>query len=439
MAEPLNDSAPLSIEVLDRFIARHIAGKRPPATTLHRYRKHLAALDHGVKLDHTTIDALQDAWVFVEDRPRYFFHKVSAALQAKGRKTVLLTRWGVGGTEAGFYDHVLLYDSFAELKLLRECDRTSFFVQAWVGWNFLPAYIHLITNGTVYCNINDFSRLVVEAPAKAELFGLTESEAAMDFRCEQYIMNHVNKVTMPYIKSGLKVYTTDDYRLNNLITFPSYPSLRYMADNKRTLGEQVHLLFVGGIPPDALPDATFRDAKMHTILPDLLRGTQTVTFYINPAAANVSRRPLHELYPFFTKVAAENTRFTFQNGYMPWDLARHSHQFSFGLMVYSLDGVQINGMHFSHILPSKLFTYLELGLPVIVVDGLQAVRDFVIDNGVGIVVSEDEIGKLPEIIEQNRTNYQTYVQNIRDYCITHHMGKMVDTMIDQDASWREAT
>jgi len=416
----------ISIASLDAYIQKHIEGKRPSPPVLRAYRDRLHSHDFSVMINDGNMDECRNAVVFIEDRPGYFFHKQSVAWQKQGFKTVLLTRWGVSQAESEFYDRIVLYDRFSDLKLLSTVQARVFYVQSWVGWSFLPVYIDLIVAAPVYCNINDLTTLILEDPQKGPMFSLAEEDVAVDLQCERYILDHIEKVTLPYRMEKLR--DMGDYTAKsraNWVLFPSYPSGQYIQNISRELTGAVRLLFVGGIPPDSLPDQVFSDAKMHNVIDDLLRDDLHVSFFLNPMAVDRSSNAIEALYPFFTNVAAQNSRFVIQKGYFPWILHRHTAQFHFGLMVYSFDDVEISERHIRTILPSKIFTYLELGLPIIVVEEMECVSDFVQQQGVGIVISRDEIACLSEVIERNRPHYQTYIKNIRTYCAGNSMEQMV--------------
>ncbi len=424
----------VTLAELDVYIRERVEGVKPDPSRLRVYREYTRAESFAVRLKAGEKRNLSGAVVFVEDRPRYFFQRQSMALMHHGIQTILVTRWGVSAEERDCYGQVVLYDRFEELKALAGWRNGLFYVQSWVGWSFLPVYVRLIVEGKVFCNINDLSHLIVDEPYKGALINLDDVDVSLDLRCERFILEKFDKVTLPYVKEGIR--RMGDYALPDgahIETFPCYPSLAYTHHERRELTDGLRLLFVGGIPPDDHPDEMFRDAKMHDVIEDVLGDGVEVSLLVNPTAVLSSVDTMALLYPFFTALESRCSHFSIRRGYSPKALYRYTRAFHFGLMVYSFECFDMSRQHIAAVLPSKLFTYLELGLPVIVSEELEAVCAFVEREGVGMVVSREDVKHLPDVVAVHRAHYASWVESIERYCQAHCMEHEIACLFGQSA------
>lgn len=418
---------------IEDFISNNIDGGKPPILELEYYRRAVGVDKCVYRINTPEVGKiLRDAIIFVSDRPNYFFLRLSISLRKKGHKTIFLSRWGVEKEQESFFDHIIMYDTIIDLKNLSNCVNCIIYVQAWVGWNFLPVYIKLITDQKVVCNINDLTTILFNDQKHCSLIGLSDKEIKMDILCEKYILENISFVTLPYNLNILnRIDTNSNLKYGETILyFPCYPSpyFFYNQPKRRKLSNPIHLLFIGGIPPDHKPDQVFRDAKIHDIVDDLLQGPFLLTIFNNPQLSR-NKKNIKVQYPHFTELSEYNKKFEFRNGFPPWRLKDYSREFHYGLMLYSFDEIVISKNHYQTIVPTKLFTYIELGIPVIVIDEMTAVSEIVRENGIGVIISRNEVKNLYKILTDIESKYNTFIDNINIYRQKYNMDKMIDRVL----------
>ena len=66
-----------------------------------------------------------------------------------------------------------------------------------------------------------------------------------------------------------------------------------------------------------------------------------------------------------------------------------------------------------YLFPTKIFTYLSAGLPIIINKEYEAAKEFLLSNGVAIAVGLDELGRLHEIIRE--CDYATMKKNVAKF------------------------
>ncbi len=423
----------LSLREIEGFISNNIDGVKPHIKELEYYRRAVGACGCAYRINTPEVrEILKDAIIFVTDRPNYYFIRLSISLRKKGYETILLSRWGVEKEQESFFDYIIMYDNILDLKNLSKCINCIIYIQAWVGWNFLPIYVKLITDQKVACNINDLTNLLFDDQRHYSLIGLSKEEIEIDVLCEDSILEDISFVTLPYNLRHLNrigsIHNLEN--MENLFYFPCYPSPSFFYQSKRReLSDPIHLLFVGGVPPDNKPDQVFKDAKIHDIVGDLLQDHFLITVLNNPQLSK-SAKSIKEQYPYFTGLADKNKNFEFRNGHLPWRLKNCTQVFHYGLMLYYFDGLLISENHYQTIVPTKLFTYLEFGIPVIVIDEMVAVSEVVRENDLGIVISRNEVKNLHSILENVKNKYNVFIDNVYTYRQKYNMDIMIDKIVD---------
>lgn len=406
---------------IKRYILTHIEGKHPPKETLFNYRlknnsKYLKQLNaqYVKSFNKNTV-------VFISDRPNFFFLRVSKALMDKGVNTVLLTRWGVDKGHSNYFNEVFLFNSLLDLYLLSHIKDVYIYVQSWVGWFFLPVFVDLITKSQVYCNVNDSSVLLFDEISSFNKIGINKDSAVLDIECEIYIYENLNLVTHPY--KDINLINNMSVR-GGLHYFPCYPLKEFIYNINNPILDKTELVFIGGIPYDKKDDLVFEDAKMHNVAKIIIKQKLHLTILNNPLLTQ-SECDIAYKYLFFSDLSKNNSNFNFSSGYPPWEIHEYTQNFSYGIMIYDFSNILVSRLHTQSIVPTKFFTYIELGLPVIVSDEMEAVSKIVKDNNIGIVVNWSEVDSLSEIIEQNKISYFNYRQSVNSYALKHSMQKML--------------
>ncbi|REL26050.1 hypothetical protein DXX93_05335 [Thalassotalea euphylliae] len=412
---------------IEQHIAEYIENKKPPYNYLATYRENIGALHSPKILDINVEQALSQKVIFISDRPNYHFLRVSKALMEKGRETILLTRWGVPEEQNSFFTSIILYDKFADLKAISPAQNCQFFVQTWVGWNFLHAYISSLTKQPIYCNVNDLSNLLLKDIKYFDLINLPHLEAKADLAFELMMLENAQLVTMPYTSEALEKLPIKNNKLGkNIVTFPTYPLSQFSSKQTRKLSEKPRLLYTAMIPFDDRPDIVFSDAKLQKPVKTILKQGLSLTIFNNPQHTKaLDNKMLKEKYRYFYDLMNEFSNFTFKDGFMPWHLKEQVANFDFGTVLHSAtEELVINPTHYERILPSKLFTYIEAGLPIIVVDNFKSVSQLVIEHNLGIVISENELPHLNETIRKRADEYPKFIENLIKYRANFNMKAM---------------
>lgn len=97
-------------------------------------------------------------------------------------------------------------------------------------------------------------------------------------------------------------------------------------------------------------------------------------------------------------------------------------------MIHLTDQTKLNVFHYDTCIPTKFFTYLSAGLPVIVSKEFGYIASLVKKHEIGIVISENEIDSLSEIIK--RYDYEKLKANVKrareELSMKRHINRLIE-------------
>lgn len=361
---------------------------------------------------------LTDAIVFIALGPYYNLLRHSAALRGIGLKTVLVTQDMKLIEEQGdYFDKVLIFTGLSDIGALNENKILGVHVQNWVSKNYFPVAVKKILDKPAVCEFQDLSCFVYEPHQLYRFAGLDQERFDRDLFFEKAVFQNYAAVLLPYTNAVVPKLAARGYpvRSDRFFYYPPPPCDLFFSDTHLAeAGELPKLLFIGGVPPDHSDDRLHHDAKMHTVMVELLREGFQIKILNNPKIAG-TQAAMQKLYPFFCDLSRAQKGFHFEIGSPPETLKTKSAGWHFGLMLYDFSKVRIDKAHFDHMVPSKFFTYLEVGLPVLVSRKLRAVADLVEENGVGIVVEDGGVAHLSRIMQGWQEMYPKLVNNVKKF------------------------
>jgi hypothetical protein len=417
------------LEKINNYIVCNIENKKPSYDFIKNYREKIGCLDYPKLCDIGDINKkFNNHIVFIVDRPNYHFLRQSIEFRKNNKKTLLLTRWGVEPYQSNYFDKIVLYDKIFDLELLSSVENSIFYVQQWVGWSFLVVYIDSIVSCKLYCNINDLTNLLFDDNSELSFMGYSDEDITIDLESETYILENISLVTLNYHENIFNAYELDySYRYNkSIFTAPCMPSESFFYLGDRLCSKSPSLLYIGGVAPDYKDDEAFSDSKMRDVVEDILTTEIGVTIYNNPQLTVVNS--IDSLYSYFRLLSKKNKQFNFQEGYLPWELANYSSSFDYGIMILEVGKFSVSHYQYTYCLPTKLFTYIELKLPIIVNEEYAYVAEFVQSNGIGIVIKRGDVCNIDKIIEKNRSKYSLFIKNIVHYRKKNNMGRQISEL-----------
>lgn len=425
----------------DLIVACHV-GSKPPRhervvalsapQVFPQYRRALAAHRQLLAEQLATVIGREKHVVFVSRKVYFNQIRMSAALRRRGYRTAALVLDPASlGYFDGFFDHVLATDLCSLLLWVKSAEQALLHTQGWLFGYDLPVLVDAF--------LPPSSRHVVDMmDINSLLFPEAELEATLPFMrrawgpdvealqrkqvaCEQYICRHADGVLLPGVEAHLDALGARQLgRDQRFLQFLVYPLAEFFSDpspeppavdadrapnrdeapaSAQRQARDLRLVFSGGVIPTgpAHPPELFGDAQMISTAELLLRQGLGLTVYNNPLIGPESSYA--ELYPEHMSLVARYPGYRFRLGAMPWEMKNLLRDYDYGLIVYDYTGMLFGPDHFRLLIPSKLFMYVEAGLPVLVSARAEATARFVEAEGIGKGVSDAELQDLPTLLD----------------------------------------
>jgi glycosyltransferase involved in cell wall biosynthesis len=375
---------------------------------------------------------MDNAIIFIAEEPYFNLIRHSIVLRDFGLKTVLITR-DLKSTDnlEPFFDKLLFFHKMTDLQTLNGARILGIHVQNWATKNYFPIYIQQTIKKAAICEFQDLSCLTLAPHDLYKFAGLSRGQFNEDILFEKLIFKSFKSSILPYKSQVIEKLKIVGYEINpqNLFHYPIYPCRQFFTDVSGNLTESLpRLLFVGGIPPDFTDDNLYHDAKLHTIVESLIKEGFCVKILNNPKAASTEEL-VKKNYPFFHRLNLVESLFTFEVGLPPDKLRYKAIGSHLGLMIYEFSKVKVDKAHYDFMIPSKFFTYMELGLPVIVSRRIRAVAEMVQNYDIGLVVEDSEAKNLKQKLKNWRDCYPIWIKNVKRFREKVNMHKMVPILI----------
>ena len=412
------------IKDIESYILEFITHKKPPKDTLLKYRQYTNKNNNFNKI--SSIKNLKDLnqikYFFISDRPNYFFLRLALELKKKRIKTVLISRWGPFNYEKKFFSKIFLYDHFEDLKLLSNLQNKVFYIQQWPGYNFLPLYCkHIFNkNNKLICNINDLTKITYKNIEVYTKGNYLKDEIKKDIKYEKKVLETFNFITHFY--KDHKIFNKYSNKIKKkirnfkIIYFPCYPCRSFFYTKKRILNpKKIHLVYIGNCPTSSKGNSdTFLDKTIDRITKNKIK----LTYLNNPQ--NYYKKNNYVL----NELSKDNAYFNFKKGFLPWELKSISQVFTFGIMPFYFSNNYSPELMKGPI-STKIFTYIEQGLPIIVTNKMRSISDFVNYYKVGIVLNNiKDIKNIKNLIINS--DYDQLTKNVINYRNQFSINKQLD-------------
>ncbi|GAB7081041.1 hypothetical protein [Megalodesulfovibrio paquesii] len=183
------------------------------------------------------------------------------------------------------------------------------------------------------------------------------------------------------------------------------------------------IVYAGGIMPWR---AALRDGHEHMLMDPIVEATAKagigLTFY-----ANLNARDMFwEEQDRYFDLEARCPLFSLRQGVPFHRLPAEIADFHYGLLYdqKALSSWPHEG--YVHNMSTKIFSYFEAGLPLLVYEDMEYVCQLVREHGLGLVYSLDRLDELPALLA--RADYPTLRENVRRYRESHALETLLPTL-----------
>lgn len=204
----------------------------------------------------------------------------------------------------------------------------------------------------------------------------------------------------------------------------SLPCEEYFQDSIAGYGPPYRLVFAGGV---MAPEIALKRGHENHIFDPIIHSTAdmdvNLAFYVNQNARDMFWEEQQRYFDLEQRYG----HFKFNKGVPFFKLPREISGNHFGILY---DNIGLSSYHpnaYKYNMSTKLFSYLEAGLPILVYDELEYIADIVRSNGIGLVYDVDKIHEIGPLLRS--ADYDTLKENVRSFRSTNSINARMDEFV----------
>jgi len=224
----------------------------------------------------------------------------------------------------------------------------------------------------------------------------------MELKCEDFLIKNCEGLIASI--DGKYAEETVFSRSPKSIRMFNYLPKDFFVFKDKGLSERPSLVYAGGVLNSGSDKIISADIKMYNVFRPLLEsGLKGEAFFSNVDKNSVN----NNCFDDFRELAKEYD-FRFSSSRNINELIPMISGHDFGIMYYDFSETMKAGVLKKHLhaaIPTKIFTYLSAGLPILISEEIHSAKELILSLGVGIAVKQDDIhdiGKLIRAVDYNK-------------------------------------
>lgn len=286
------------------------------------------------------------------------------------------------------------------------------------------AKIQPLYNAAIVINSGKTSRVVVDIN-DAEFFTLTNSDDEQ-ITLENTILKQADYVIHKMPEEAWDILDKQ-YDLkcdaSKILVYPC-PEFTHKPKQKKTK-KIPHLAYAGGVIPYEI--AIARGHENH-VFDDLILLTETSKFELSLFVYQNAREMPWGQHQHYIDLESNCKYFHFKKGLPYHLLTKELRKYDAGIFFDNVSISSYNPDHFKYNVATKLFTYFEAGIPIIMYEESEFMAKLVIDNGVGVTYKASDPKTILEAIEKISQN--DYSSAIKKYCEKFTMENNLELLLN---------
>ena len=356
----------------------------------------------------------------------YFnFCKMSMALRKKGYRTLFLCLNPSNlKYKSGYFDAAV--DASGDIglfyKILNMLPFLCVHFQAWLGLHCFAAAAALCSESRVVTEFNDIPMFILDEKEYDQVF--EKGSYSLEKRSIEVILKNSDGLVFNTVPGGADELFIDTQAKAQPLYFNSYPLKSFFSDELLPGSTDTSsIVFTGTVNPSSYPDTVFGDVKLLNLIKVIVGQKIGFTIFLNPYQV----KQANGLFQDYFDLEKDNPYFHIMDGVSPDFLSAAISSMGYGSLLYLFpDEFLIKEKHFNCMIPTKFFSYIEAGLPVLVMDRLKGVSREVEQNGLGVVLAEKDLYDLEGVLKG--VDYQALKNNVLKYREKHSMDHEIDRL-----------
>lgn len=258
----------------------------------------------------------------------------------------------------------------------------------------------------------------------AHLF-ISKNDCSMECVMERSLLAYTDAFTHKLPTEAIERLRTawdidvPDYLLHSL------PCEDFFASSEVEYRPPYRLVYAGGVMP---PHIAMQRGHENHIFDPIITGTVELDidlqFYVNQNARDMF---WDEQQPYFD-FERKYPHFRFNKGVPFFCLPQQISSSHYGLLY---DNIKISSYHpdaYKYNMSTKLFSYLEAGLPILVYSDFTYIADIVRTNGLGIVYHVNKINEIPSLLQS--ADYDQLRENVLSFRSTNSINSKTEDFVN---------
>lgn len=370
--------------------------------------------------------------VFVATLPYFVILRESLYLRRNGWRTYLVSMLDLPSDLKALFERHFdgIVDGCNSGRLVRGIVRQLtpdlFHVQCWMRAYALGGLVLGNRGATpTVCEFYDVTSIYGERDVLAGLWGAEAVD--FDLAMERHVLHAADGVVHRFPPAIVERWRARQGAMPPDVEMQAYPCEEFVAydDDKPSRRDgRIRLVYAGGLVPqdEHHPPSLFPEASQPQTFRSLCEQGFALDVLHNPHRPPQPGDPVFA--PFFA-IAAEHPHFRLRPGVPIDQLAGATAQADYGLILCDMDlsNVVVGRETMEGGVGTKLFAYLEAGLPVLVNAEYTEMARIVTEHGIGLPVHSREIGTLARTLEG--FDYDTATANVRRFNREHGMHREI--------------
>lgn len=385
-----------------------------PETLRGGYEAWLAAVIEDMQAKIEALGPSHEVVLFTGVYAYFNFNRLSVSLRRQGCRTVFLCLNPSNQAFRGEHFDLCLHahgDFNVFYWLMAAFPYRAVHYQGWLNMHLFALAARTLVSSPFVVEFNDLLSMLFDEEEFDRLFGAGAAKA--DQACVDELVRDSEGLVFNYAAgaAGMLVpRNSPPFR-----HFHSWPLPEFFAAEEARPGP-VRLAFTGTVNASHFPDPAFGDVKLLRLARVLAAQGIELHLFLNPYQP-LSPRGVFWDYQY---LAQQEPLFHIRQGRPPEELPAAIADMHYGAMIYLFpDEFTVKDEHFAHMMPTKFFSYMEAGLPVLVGAELESLAALVREHGLGAVLRQEDIRDIGRVLRG--LDLPALRENVRRFRASHGM------------------
>jgi len=383
------------------------------------------------------IDKGERVVVFLAMMPYFVILREAMYLRKKGYRVCLLSLSPLPEKLRPTFEQAfdVLADTRRCMRLMRRTLKTIsphiIHVQCWM-WSYVFGRLALEEkkDAAVVCEFYDVTSIFAER--EGLLLNWNAPVVDMDLAFEKQIVRDADAIISRFdsnaVEQWFSWHNAEDQRHLRLLPYAAPAFTAYSEEKDSHIDGIIRLVYLGSLiaTDGSHPASLYPGVHMpETFKSLLLQGFAIDVYHIPQEVEGADKQAFSAYY----ELVEQFDHFRLLPGIPPDKLSQAICRYDYGIMLYPHEQsrLALRPLQEQSVISTKMFSYLEAGLPPLITAEHERMCEIIVENGLGPKVPAKHIGRLKEILEE--FDYKTAAENIRAFNERNTMEGEVEELI----------